>query len=184
MYCPKCGAEIPEGYRICMKCGYNTENNSEDVNPPGKTVQNPEKKSKKKPILWIGVVLTLAVIIGAGFFLAKKDKESCLGVWKLTDAQYEEDGEKNSWDPELMDSILTINEDHTYTITMYGDTHTGTWEKSESNENSELLKGQYLFKTTDEWLSFFGGVYDNNGTESLMLYASGSGRSLSLVYVR
>lgn len=65
MYCKKCNAEISEGAKFCPECGQPTV---------GEIATPKDRKSKKKIIL--SVVLILVIIVGSvGGFIFKKEKD-------------------------------------------------------------------------------------------------------------
>ena len=65
MFCPKCGAEMPNGAEFCIKCGTKLPTESTVQQPNTVQADAPKKKKKKKsklPII-IGAAVLLVVII-------------------------------------------------------------------------------------------------------------------------
>lgn len=76
MYCTKCGAEVPEGYKFCPKCGAKlvvpiAENQAkpepEEPKPQVREKSAPVQPGKKpgghKKAVWIGIIIAVIVIL-------------------------------------------------------------------------------------------------------------------------
>ena len=72
MFCGKCGAEIPDGYEFCMKCGSKIDLTQKN------NVEVPKKKSKKWLIPVIAVVVIIVIAIVAIYFVKDMQKKSGL----------------------------------------------------------------------------------------------------------
>lgn len=73
MYCKHCGAEVPEGYKYCTKCGAKIEpaaaqqasQQAEPVKPepPKAAPEKPQKSGSTKKAVWIGIVTAVIIIL-------------------------------------------------------------------------------------------------------------------------
>lgn len=65
MFCPKCGAEMPDGAEFCIKCGTKlpTESTVQQPNTVQADAPTKEKKRKSKLPIIIGAAVLLVVII-------------------------------------------------------------------------------------------------------------------------
>ncbi len=75
--CPQCQAQADVSAKFCKKCGYRFGEKSESEQKPPKTNTNPERKRSGKPMV-IGAVLVLlvAVVFAAVWFLKNGDQAS------------------------------------------------------------------------------------------------------------
>jgi hypothetical protein len=65
MYCPNCGAEVPEGVKFCPNCGSFVEPpKPADPEPPKAPVCEAQKAPEKKRRVWLGALLFAALAIG------------------------------------------------------------------------------------------------------------------------
>ena len=71
MFCPNCGAKIPDDSVFCEKCGYQIEKENSDQQKPA-SFPGEEKSGGSKAVLYIVIVAIAAVAIGAGIFLFRK----------------------------------------------------------------------------------------------------------------
>ncbi len=74
MFCGKCGANIPDGYEFCMKCGTKIDLNQdnmeiEDAKNEDKEIRR--KKIHKKGILLICGIMIAMLLVGAGVVYTK-----------------------------------------------------------------------------------------------------------------
>ena len=49
MYCPKCGATLPDDAAFCMKCGYQISNPAAGSSPGSSGTQTPQTAASHKP---------------------------------------------------------------------------------------------------------------------------------------
>jgi len=103
MFCQKCGAEMPDGSKVCPKCG----------EAQGQTVQ-PEKAvkpKKKKGLIWAGVIVLLIIIIAVS--TGHKDDDGPAAATSAS-AQAGETSQapKNDWDGkfDVKDLAMTSDE--------------------------------------------------------------------------
>ena len=66
MFCPKCGANLPEGSIFCPSCGFNL---SSGFDSPAENVVYPLDKAKKilSDPLFLAIAILLSAAVGAGF---------------------------------------------------------------------------------------------------------------------
>ena len=75
MFCGKCGANIPDGYEFCMKCGTKIDMNQDNteiehaINDNDKEIR--KKKIHKKGVLLICGIMIAVLLAGAGVIYAK-----------------------------------------------------------------------------------------------------------------
>ena len=62
MFCPKCGAELPDSAEFCTKCGTKLAAGSAVQQPTAAQVDAPKKEKSKLPII-IGAVIVLLIVI-------------------------------------------------------------------------------------------------------------------------
>ena len=75
MFCGKCGANIPDGYEFCMKCGTKIDMNQDNTEIEH-TINDNDKEIRKKKIHKKGILLILGILIavllaGAGVAYTK-----------------------------------------------------------------------------------------------------------------
>ena len=75
MFCGKCGANIPDGYEFCMKCGTKIDMNQDNTEIEH-TINDNDKEIRKKKIHKKGILLSLGILIavllaGAGVAYTK-----------------------------------------------------------------------------------------------------------------
>lgn len=62
MFCGKCGANVPDGYEFCMKCGTKIDTSSVDTTETNVVAVKPEQKRINKKIL-ISVVAAIVIVV-------------------------------------------------------------------------------------------------------------------------
>lgn len=85
MFCPKCGATLPEGSIFCPSCGFNL---SSGFDSPAENVVYPLEKAKKtfSDPLFLAIAILLSVSVAAGFFSGGLNIFLALfvvGVWMI-----------------------------------------------------------------------------------------------------
>lgn len=67
--CSKCGAEMPDNEKFCMRCGNTLSTTPQAAPPPANQGQKAaEPKKKSKVWLWILIIVIVLLVIGAGIF--------------------------------------------------------------------------------------------------------------------
>ena len=66
MICKKCGNQIKEGAKFCNNCGYESSNKNQDNRQYNSNMnqQDQQQKKKKTSKIIIGVIVTIAIIVG------------------------------------------------------------------------------------------------------------------------
>lgn len=73
MFCGKCGANVPDGYEFCMKCGTKIEINQLETNDEN---ESSKRTNKKMLIPVIGIIVVLFIATGFIFGLKITQEKS------------------------------------------------------------------------------------------------------------
>lgn len=77
MFCGKCGANVPDGYEFCMKCGAKLDITQAEVSTPTENaVPVPKAINKKVLIPVIGVIAVIVVAIALMFGLKEASEKN------------------------------------------------------------------------------------------------------------
>lgn len=75
MFCGKCGANVPDGYEFCMKCGTKVDITQTEVLTPTENAAPAQKKINKKVLIPVIGVIAVALIAVALIFGLKGSAE-------------------------------------------------------------------------------------------------------------
>ena len=199
MFCPKCGKPIPEGYSICMNCGFDTsnvENKQEETNSEINIITNSnnnaevnsaEQNSKSTPVmkespkkskvkLFIPVVLVVIVLIGIACFFMTRKEEPVVGKWNFKKVSMMYNGTNVSLSS--TDYSLDVKNDKTFIFHDNGEMKNGTWEIASKELSDIINKASFevikVYNMKTENLSFIGTVYkDDAGAIQISFMAYG-----------
>ena len=77
MICKKCGNQIKEGAKFCNNCGYESSNMNQDNRQYNSNMNQQDQQQKKKTSkIIIGIIVTIAIIVGLSALASGGDYSS------------------------------------------------------------------------------------------------------------